>query len=177
VSEVVLSPPYDRLVSVSALISSDRALHAGIDQLIGILDEKIEGQERIRDAATSQIASFRRQRAVLQSLRVGEGLHLLGERPTKPSAVVSLLKQYPNRSFRLIDIRRELIRQGAMDCNAREIHALEVAVRALDQRGVIERIRRGTYRLAKLGLTAETREETGAERKTRGVQVDGARSP
>jgi hypothetical protein len=160
-------------VSVSTLTTSSAELHAGLDYLIGILDEKIECQERIRDAATTQITTLRRQRTVLQSLRVGEGVHLLGERPTKPSAVLSLLKQHPNRSFRLIDIRRELIRQGAMEGNERDIHALEVAIRALDQRGVVERVRRGTYRLARLSTAPERTKAIDAERSPVEARVNG----
>ena len=48
-----------------------------------------------------------------------------------------------------------------MGTEKREVHALEVAVRALEARGAIERIRRGMYRLADVAGARASDDDSG----------------
>ena len=81
--------------------------------------------------------------------------------PSKPAAVVALLREHRGRALRLIEIRNALIERGFMGTEKREVHALEVAVRALEARGAIERIRRGMYRLADVAGARASDDDSG----------------
>jgi hypothetical protein len=68
-----------------------------------------------------------------------------GQMPTKREAVLSFLAENPDSEFKLVEIRRGLIERGAM--TNEQAHALEVAVRDMESRGEIRRVRKGIYTL------------------------------
>jgi hypothetical protein len=70
---------------------------------------------------------------------------VLGRLPTKREAVLAFLAEYPDSEFKLVEIRRALIERGAM--TNEQTHALEVAVRDMEARDEIRRVRKGIYTL------------------------------
>jgi hypothetical protein len=68
-----------------------------------------------------------------------------GQQPTKREAALAFLAEHPDSEFKLIEIRRALIERGAMTND--QAHALEVAVREMEARGEIRRVRKGIYTL------------------------------
>ena len=135
----------------------------GLDRVIHLMTQEIEHHERVRDAAAAEALALRRRRAVLQRLTSHEtaGVAVREGLPSKPAAVVALLREHRGRALRLIEIRNALIERGFMGTEKREVHALEVAVRALEARGAIERIRRGMYRLADVAGARASDDDSG----------------
>jgi hypothetical protein len=151
----------------AAVPSPDEVLEAELDRVIAFYTRRIEEWDAIREAATAEAASLRRQRAVLEGMRhrrKGVQLRLVeADYPPKPQAVLTFLREYPDQSFRLVEIRRELIARGMMADTKAHVHALEVAVRMMEKRGEVTRPRKGIYKLADAREALATRTDEADE--------------
>ena len=69
------------------------------------------------------------------------------EAATKREAVLAFLSEAPDLELKLVEIRRALIGRGWLTHGPGSIHALEVAVAGMAERGEIQGVRKGHYRL------------------------------
>jgi hypothetical protein len=67
--------------------------------------------------------------------------------PPKREAILHVLSERPDHTFRLAEIREILLARGWMPAGRKAAHALEVAATTLAKRGEIDRPRRGFYRM------------------------------
>lgn len=122
-----------------------------LGQLIAAGRERLQALQRQRDTVEDLIAAESRKLRAWQQARDSiknptPPLRAVpGHLPTKREAVLALLGAHPDSDFRLIEIRRALIERGEMTND--QAHALEVAVRDMEGRGEIRRVRRGIYTL------------------------------
>lgn len=122
-----------------------------LGQLIDGARARLTGLQEDRDRLDSLIAAESRKIRAWEQARVsitdqGPPLRIVpGQLPTKREAVLELLGEYPDSDFKLIEIRRALIDRGLMTNS--QAHALEVAVREMERRGEIRRVRKGIYTL------------------------------
>jgi len=132
----------------------EAAFGDGLEQLIAAARQQLaELDERRRDLDREIAACSRKLRTwenVQASLARGPGNHLRladAEPPTKREAVLAFLSERPDENFRLVEIRQALIGRGWMTDGRRAVHALEVAVATMAERGDIQRVRKGIYAL------------------------------
>ena len=126
----------------------------GLGQLIAATQRTLAELERRRQEIDAEIAAHGRKLRTWQNVRgslgydKGRQLRLVRDAPpTKREAVLGFLSDYPEGDFKLVEIRRALIERGWMTGEKNDIHALEVAVIGMAERGEIHRIRKGIYTL------------------------------
>jgi hypothetical protein len=125
----------------------------GLAELITAAERELAELHRQRGKLDEQIASYGRKLRTWESVRGSLGtkprrLQVVADNePTKREAVLAYLAEQPEAAFRLVEIRKGLIARGWMTSERRAIHALEVAVSGMADRGEIHRVRKGIYRL------------------------------
>src|SRR3954451_24026374 len=88
-----------------------------LDALLEAVESELAQADRIVRAAKARAVDLRRQRDSLVAMRqlaVRPQLRVVSAPayPTKPRAVMALLRANPGREFRLVQIRHELIARG-----------------------------------------------------------------
>jgi hypothetical protein len=141
------------MTSMEALESD---LRDGLKRLVERADSNLADMERERRRLDEAIAVLEAKRqtwvaAIAATARsdsaIANALETTARMPTKRQAVLALLSEDPERPRQLVEIRRELIKRGWMTETRKSHHALEVAVRAMEDRGELLRPRKGVYLL------------------------------
>jgi hypothetical protein len=139
------------MTSMEALESD---LRDGLKRLVERADAKLADLEREQSRLEEAIAVLEAKRqtwaAALAATAssdspLANALEATARMPTKRQAVLALLSEDPEQPRQLVEIRRELIRRGWMTETRKSHHALEVAVRAMEDRGELLRPRKGVY--------------------------------
>lgn len=138
--------------SVASLELLETRVEDGLGTLIDAARREVEELHRQREQLDREITDKVRKlraweyaRDSLTRPRAGSLVAVPDELPTKREAVLAFLGEHPDEDFKLIQIRRGLIARGWMAGDAASIHALEVAVRTMEQRGELRRPRKGIY--------------------------------
>jgi hypothetical protein len=131
----------------------------GLEELVVAGRRRLAALEARREELEREIAAQTRQlrtwEAAQRSLRPPIRPTLLSVAPdtgipTKREAVLAYLTEAPDSVFKLVDIRRALVERAWMNNDKSSIHALEVAVIEMAERGELRRVRKGYYKLGSL---------------------------
>src|SRR5215208_5261626 len=104
--------------------------------LVRALDREIELLRDRRDRLSREITDLVNKRRLYSAHASGTGRMPRGlRRVSKPDGILAILREVAPRAMPLREIHEEMVRRGWSIDTRRERHALEVAVRALDNRG------------------------------------------
>jgi hypothetical protein len=147
---------------VNFLDPLEEKIRDGLADLIEQVEHELRKLARERDRVENSIAELEaKRRAWAHALEATSGSigstpgSARDRLPTKRQAVLALLSEDTSKTWRLLEIRRELIRRGWMTETRRSQHALEVAVRAMEDRGELTRPTTGCYRISEPGTGQE----------------------
>ncbi len=136
----------------------DRINDAARDWLRSFPIDEVKRQiadlEREQEGIAEAIAGLRRRLTMWSALSEFTSMESadtprsgVGQVPSKRDALLALLAEAQGQPSRLVEMREEMIARGWLARTPQAIHALEVAATTLAQRGEVERVKKGVYRL------------------------------